>query len=109
MIYHLVSRAEWDGQSQADYRPPSLAAEGFVHCSHSHQLAKVANLFFANTSDLLVLVIDPARLGCPVKEENPGVGERFPHVYGPIPMAAVVDVRQLNRDRDGSWTWSEHP
>ncbi|MGC0337975.1 uncharacterized protein (DUF952 family) [Streptomyces sp. SLBN-8D4] len=43
--------------------------------------------------DLVVLVIDPARLDVPLKYEAPAPGaEEFPHVYGPIPVDAVVDV-----------------
>ena len=43
--------------------------------------------------DLVVLVVDPDRLTAPVRFEamEPG-GEEFPHVYGPIPVDAVVDV-----------------
>ena len=47
------------------------------------------------TEPLVVLVIDPARLGCPVRvEEVPG-GDCFPHIYGPIPPAAAVEVRPV--------------
>lgn len=41
----------------------------------------------------MVLVVDPARLDVPLVYEavEPG-GEEFPHVYGPIPVGAVVKV-----------------
>ncbi|MDT0426000.1 DUF952 domain-containing protein, partial [Streptomyces evansiae] len=44
--------------------------------------------------DLVVLVVDPARLTDPVRYEamKPG-GEEFPHLYGPLPVEAVVEVR----------------
>jgi uncharacterized protein (DUF952 family) len=43
-----------------------------------------------------VLRIDWRRLTSRVLVEDLlGTGERFPHIYGPIPVTAVVDVRPL--------------
>ena len=42
---------------------------------------------------LVVLVIDPTRVKSPLKVEGVGGGtEEFPHIYGPLPTSAVVDV-----------------
>lgn len=39
----------------------------------------------------MLLEIDPARLTAKVVEENlEGGVEQFPHIYGPLPMTAVV-------------------
>ncbi|HXG11233.1 MAG TPA: DUF952 domain-containing protein, partial [Gemmataceae bacterium] len=80
-IYHIVPRSVWE-QTADLYRTDSLAVEGFIHCSNLDQAERVANQFYAGQADLLVLCIDAGRLGSPVRDE--GVGERFPHVYGPI-------------------------
>ncbi|MFD8059559.1 DUF952 domain-containing protein, partial [Streptomyces cyaneofuscatus] len=39
----------------------------------------------------------PARLTAPLRYEamKPG-GEEFPHLYGPLPVDAVVEVRRLD-------------
>ncbi|MGW6764066.1 DUF952 domain-containing protein, partial [Streptomyces globisporus] len=41
--------------------------------------------------------VDPDRLADPVRFEamKPG-GEKFPHLYGPLPVSAVVEVRRLD-------------
>ena len=77
--------------------PVYIAAEvGFVHFSTREQLPRVAAFLYGGPGapdDLVVLVVDPALLDVPVKyEPMPPDGEEFPHVYGPVPVGAVVDV-----------------
>jgi uncharacterized protein (DUF952 family) len=102
-IYHIVPRADWEKSHDGPYRAESLDREGFIHCSNEDQVARVANLFYSGLKDLLVLCIDIGRLTSPIRDEDPGTGESFPHVYGPIECEAVVAVRQLQRSGDGSW------
>jgi uncharacterized protein (DUF952 family) len=103
LIYHIVPRPDWERAAGGPYRADSLAAEGFIHCSNEDQVAWVANLFYGEGKDLLVLVIDASRLACPVRDEDAGTGERFPHAYGPVDPGAVVEVRELRRGPDGRW------
>jgi uncharacterized protein (DUF952 family) len=103
VILHMCGRAEWP---PADvYRPESLAVEGFVHCSDFGTVHMPANALFAGRTDLVLLVIDPVRLDVPVCWELPEVGPPdqplFPHVYGPIPTAAVVAVHDFPPGPDG--------
>lgn len=102
-IYHLVPPSLWNEGEDRPYRAASLAAEGFIHCSYEQQVARVANLFYADQAELLALCIDPDRLAHAVRDEDVGSGERFPHVYGPIAQEAVVAVYPLQRDADGRW------
>jgi uncharacterized protein (DUF952 family) len=99
------------------YRAPSLDSEGFIHCSTVDQLVETANRFFANRTDLVVLCIDEARIGQRVAYEAPvpppgtidaeaepdGESLLFPHVYGPIPVEAVVGVVDLVAEADGTF------
>ncbi len=105
-IYHLVSRRFWEKDADQPYRADSLASEGFIHCSFAEQLAWVANGFYADASDLLLLHIDPDRLTGPVREEPCDTGEIFPHIYGPLNRDAVVKVQTLERGADGRWQFS---
>ncbi|MFI8072563.1 DUF952 domain-containing protein [Streptomyces sp. NPDC086033] len=97
-ILHLTERSLWDeararGTYEMSTRGRTLQEEGFIHCSTREQLPDTAARFFAGVPDLVLLVIDPARLDVPLKYEAPELGaEEFPHVYGPIPVDAVVDV-----------------
>lgn len=104
-LLHLTERPLWEaargtGTYEMSTRGRTLHEEGFIHCSLPHQLAGVAELLYgagsragAGDQDLVVLVIDTERLPAPVRYESlrPG-GEEFPHIYGPVPVEAVVGV-----------------
>jgi uncharacterized protein (DUF952 family) len=102
-IYHLVPASKWKGIGSGAYQPESLATEGFIHCSNEDQVAPVANRFYANDAELLVLCIDTSRLAHPVRDEEVPTGERYPHIYGPIEREAMIAVLPLERDADGRW------
>ena len=81
------------GEYTISTRGKTLAEEGFIHCSFEDQLAGTLGRFYADVDEVLIMRIDPERLGSPlVIEDLIGTGQRFPHVYGPIPLAAVVEV-----------------
>ena len=49
----------------------------------------------------MLLVIDADKVAAPIKFEDAGNGHFFPHVYGPISLAAVVGVREFAPEADG--------
>ncbi|MEX0169402.1 DUF952 domain-containing protein [Streptomyces sp. LMG1-1-1.1] len=105
MLLHVVPLADWSAAPEAPdapYAPPSLAAEGFVHCSadEGSALAVADAHYRAVPGPLLVLVIDEGRLGGEVRWEGSG-GVLFPHVYGPVERTAVTAVLEVRRDADG--------
>ena len=112
-IFHITSRAEWLSAQQAgQYTAPSLAQEGFIHCSTLTQVLPVAEKFYKGQSGLILLGIDPARLSSALKWEPPfegtpptGVssGDVFPHIYGPLDLDAVLQVLDLASAPDGSF------
>ena len=109
VLLHLCARAEWArSRRSGSHEPPSLAEVGFIHLSAPAQVHLPANRLFGGRDDLVLLVIDPDRLTARVVWE-PGVpsdpdGMRFPHLYGPLPSAAVVDVRPYTPNADGVFT-----
>jgi len=114
VIYHIAQRAAWlQAREQGEYRALSLQSEGFIHCSAHEQVLPVANAFYRGETDLLLLVIDETRLGPALKWEPPadppaqGISKTdlFPHIYGPIPLAAVVRVLALAPDPAGSFSF----
>ncbi|MBJ7401330.1 DUF952 domain-containing protein [Mycolicibacterium sp.] len=106
LLVHLCSLAEWDqARSAGELRPDSLAEVGFVHLSAQRQVHLPANRLFAGRVDLVLLYLDPDRLSAPVHWES-GVPSDpdsmlFPHLYGPLPAAAVVAVRPYVPGPDG--------
>jgi uncharacterized protein (DUF952 family) len=110
VIYHLVTREEWSAATRAgSYAPPSLAAEGFIHCSTLGQLVATANAFFRDNRDLVVLCIEESRLGAPLRFETPADAsdaralERFPHLYGPLDPGVVARVVDFPCTADGTF------
>ncbi len=97
MLLHLLPAADWPAALAAgEVRPASLSEVGFVHLSGPEQVHLPAGRLFAGRLDVLLLVVDPVRLDAAVRYE-PGVpgdpaSMRFPHLYGPLPVDAVVAV-----------------
>jgi glutathione S-transferase len=107
-IYHLALRDEWAHAlgSGVGYRRSTLGRslddEGFIHCSFAHQVEQIADLVYCGRGDVVLLVIDPSRLHAEVRVENLEGGEqRFPHIYGPLPVEAVVEARDVPVDTTG--------
>lgn len=102
MIYHLTERRRWErsqveGLHTGSTRDVELATEGYIHCSTAAQWPAVRERFYADLDDLVLLHIDESLLDVPVVYERLGdAPAEFPHVYGPIPLGAVVQVETLH-------------
>ena len=110
-ILHIARRDDWRAAAadpDGNYVDPSLAADGFIHCSTIDQVLIPANERFAGQDDLVLLVIDPARVVAPtVFEDCYASGHAFPHVYGPIEIASVTRVVPFPCGLDGSFQLPE--
>ena len=81
---------------------PSLAEEGFIHCSTVEQVVATADRIFSGSGDLLLLEVDPPLLSSPLKwERATDVAAEFPHIYGPLNADAVVGTFVLVEGVDG--------
>jgi glutathione S-transferase len=83
----------------------TLEQEGFIHCSTREQMVDTANRFYGDLDQLVVLTIDPHLVAAPIVYEPPapGVDGLFPHIYGPLPVAAVNAVRTWVR-QERAWS-----
>ena len=112
VIYHIATAADWaraqrDGQYATSTRGRTLAEEGFIHASTAGQVAPVANAYYRGVPDLVVLVIDPGRVGPEVRYELvPGSDAPYPHIYGPLNTDAVVGTRPLEPGPGGEFTFT---
>jgi len=109
-IYHCALVSDWTaalsaGEYAISSRGRTLADEGFVHASYAGQVAGVLQRFYRDvTEPMCLLTIVTELLGVPVVAENlHGGAERFPHIYGPVPLAAVTAVTELVRDDRTGW------
>ena len=106
LILHITSKQDWDtAQRNGFYTAPSLASEGFIHCSTPEQVVAVAERFYAGATGLVLLILDPARIRSEVRYE-PGTDkpdELFPHIYGTINLDAVTRVTDFASDSTGKW------
>jgi uncharacterized protein (DUF952 family) len=114
--------AQRTGEYRVSTLGRTLEQEGFIHASADlGQAARVAARFYRDVREpLLLLTIDEDRIGAPVKREAPAEpsptdadptetdptetdaadaqpadadpAETFPHIYGPLPVAAVISV-----------------
>ncbi|MEZ0341403.1 DUF952 domain-containing protein [Mycobacterium sp. pV006] len=109
VLVHLCTAEDWKrAQECGAHRPESLESVGFVHLSTPAQVHLPANRLYAGRTDLMLLCIDPARLTSPVRWE-PGVpadpdGMVFPHLYGELPVNAVIHVTSYAPGPDGTFT-----
>lgn len=105
VIWHLALTSDWDqARDEGSYTISTLGMSlpqvGFIHCSSTHQVAGVVARFYASVSAPLTLLgIDTQRLGDAGIEVRMEPGdpahpddERFPHVYGAIPLDAVTET-----------------
>lgn len=104
-LYHLALAEEWAEALEAgEYLRStvgrSLQEEGFIHTSFADQVRSTADAYYRGRR-VVLLVIDPALVPSPVVVEPIGDGRLFPHVYGPLPTAAVVEATPVPLDGDG--------
>lgn len=95
-IFHLAIPNDWvqafeSGEYRISTRGMTLDEVGFIHCSTREQMVDTANRFYGDLDQLVVLTIDPELVPSPIVFEPPapGVDTLFPHIYGPLPIAAV--------------------
>lgn len=101
---HICLREAWEAACRVgEYRAESLETEGFIHCSTLEQVVGSANRYYFGRQDLLMLVIDPARLDSEIRFEVARNGQLYPHLYGPLPVAAVERVIEFPSQEDGSF------
>lgn len=103
-IFHITPRQDWKKAKTAGfYQADSLETEGFIHCSTPAQVVKVANLFFKNQTNLLLLFIDSDKVESEIRYDFVGEKETFPHIYGALNNDAVFKVIEFEPGKNGSF------
>jgi len=106
-VYTLVRGAEWrEAERRGAYRGSADdTRDGFLHFSTAAQVRESAAKHRRGEPDLWLVEADAARLGEALRWEPASGGKRpglFPHLYGPLPIAAVLSVTRLPLRDDGT-------
>lgn len=75
---------------------PVDMADGFIHMSTAAQLDATLAKHFHGQQGLVIAEIDLGQLGDALKWEVSRGGALFPHLYAPLPMAAVISTRAID-------------
>lgn len=75
--------------------------DGFIHLSTGEQLEGTLRKHFAGEDGIVLLALDAAQLGQQLTWEPSRGGALFPHLYAPLPLAAVLWVERLGLGDDG--------
>jgi uncharacterized protein (DUF952 family) len=102
-IYKICETAQWAQAERNGAFGGSAVdlADGYIHFSTAAQVADTAAKHFAGMSDLVLVAVEAEDLGDALKWETSRGGALFPHLYGPLPLAAVCWVLALLLDDDG--------
>lgn len=97
-VIHLATVEQWaEAQTTGLVAPPSLDAEGFIHCSTDAQIPGTVDRHFVGVDELALLRLDVASLGDDLVWEESRLGQVYPHVYRAIRLDEVLEVRSWSR------------
>ncbi len=102
-IYHMCRMTEWQAAVAGGVYAGSAQdkADGFIHFSTGAQIEESARRHRAGQDGLVLLVVDSVRLGEALRWEESRGGQSFPHLYGQMPLTAVMEVHDLPLGADG--------
>ncbi|MBO6717683.1 MAG: DUF952 domain-containing protein [Rhizobiaceae bacterium] len=103
LIYKICPTEMWRQAEAAGSfdGAPIDHADGFIHFSTAEQVVETAARHFAGQDGLLLIAVDEAMLGSPLKYEPSRGGALFPHLYSPLALSAVVWAKPLPLGPDG--------
>jgi uncharacterized protein (DUF952 family) len=102
-IYLLSSQAEYrQALDKGMLIRDSLQSEGFIHASPKSQLNRLANKYYQNKIQPLILVVEKKLISEKVRWE-PATGGLYPHIYGPLNTSAITKVEEISLAEDGNF------
>jgi uncharacterized protein (DUF952 family) len=104
IIFKIATSAQWaEAESAGVFQgAPVDLTDGYIHFSTAAQVVETVQKHFAGQLDLLLIAIDPEKLGDDLKWEPSRGGALFPHLYGELDLDCVVFVEDLPIGKDGN-------
>ncbi|WP_205837149.1 DUF952 domain-containing protein [Neorhizobium sp. T25_13] len=109
IVYKIVPETLW---RQAKQKGVFEGAEidlkdGYIHFSTGTQAKETARLHFAGVAGLMLVAVNAPSLGEALKYEASRGGDLFPHLYGTLPVSAVLWEMPLLIGVDGVHAFPE--
>lgn len=104
IIFKICPAALW-AQAEAEgvfSGAPVDHADGYIHFSIAAQARETAARHFKGAGDLKLVAVTAEPLGAALRWEPSRGGALFPHLYGPLPLTAVLWVKDLPLGPDGT-------
>jgi len=97
LIFKVCGREQWLAAALAGAYAgsPDDVRDGFIHFSTASQLPGTLVKHYAGRDDLLLIAVDDDTLGAALKWEASRGGGLFPHLYGALPLSAVLWTQEL--------------
>lgn len=104
MIYKILRQDEWQAfaASGAFSGAPVDVKDGFIHFSKADQVQETARKHFGGLAGLVLIAVDPVKLGDALKYEVSRGGALFPHYFGTLITAQIAWAKPLPLDQDGT-------
>src|SRR5438309_7319829 len=111
VIFHFINQSDLEQHlNEKALVLPSLAIEGFIHCSTIDQVIAVANFLAPYDEKMQLLEIDESKVMPEVRYEDAMKdGRLFPHIYGPLNRDAIVAIHRLEWDGEEGYRLPEAP
>ena len=108
-IFHFINQSDLERYlNDSALEVPSLASQGFIHCSKLDQVIDVANYIAPYSEEMRLIEIDEERIIPEIRYENLDGGEKlFPHIYGPLNRDAIVAIHKLEWDGEDGYQLPE--
>ena len=96
LIYKILTEGQWDDLRTRGETPgaPVDLADGFIHFSTSAQVRETAARHFGGQDGLWLVSVEADTLNDLRWEPSRG-GDLFPHLYGPLRHADVIEAQAL--------------
>lgn len=90
--FKILTAAQWaQFETEGIFRgAPVDLADGYIHLSTADQLQGTIDKHFAGQDGLVIAEVDLVPLQPMIKWEISRGGALFPHVYGDLPMSAII-------------------
>lgn len=103
VAYKILTAAQMDLLETAGTfaGAPVDLADGFIHLSTAEQVDETLAKHFDGQENLHIATVDLAALGETVVWEPSRGGQVFPHIYGALPLSAVLAYGPALHDAQG--------